>query len=98
MNKLQTTVTRLKESSKDWFTGELTLTKRECWLIGAVLVLSGILVGILLSPAKNGFSWSLCSNNGNNNGNNSGNNAEQRHTDTDCTSHSKDKADKGKDK
>ncbi len=74
MDKLKETAMELRESAKELWSGEVTITKRECWLIGAVLVLSGILLGILLAPAKNGFSWNLFSHNGNNSGNNNGNN------------------------
>ncbi len=81
MDKLKETAMELRESAKELWSGEVTITKRECWLIGAVLVLSGILLGILLAPAKNGFSWSLFSHNGNNSGNNNGNNDSSEYSD-----------------
>ncbi len=81
MDKLKETAMELRESAKELWSGEVTITKRECWLIGAVLVLSGILLGILRAPAKNGFSWNLFSHNGNNRGNNNGNNDSSEYSD-----------------
>ncbi len=81
MDKLKETAMELRESAKELWSGEVTITKRECFLIGAVLVLSGILLGILLAPAKNGFSWNLFSHNGNNSGNNNGNNDSSEYSD-----------------
>lgn len=46
-------------------------TAREILLTGAVLLLSGFLLGLFLSPKKYSV---IGSNNGNNNGNDSGNN------------------------
>ena len=63
----------METSSEKMFQGEITISKKECWLIGLVLVLSGITIGLLKAPLTHGVSIAIGSNNGNNNGNNSAN-------------------------
>lgn len=70
---LKKTLSEMKKSSEKLFQGEITLSKKECWLIGAVLVLSGITIGLLKAPLTHGVSIAIGSHNGNNNGNNSAN-------------------------
>lgn len=70
---LKKTLSEVKTSSEKLFQGEITIGKKECWLIGLVLVLSGITIGLLKAPLTHGVSISIGSNNGNHNGNNSAN-------------------------
>lgn len=70
---LKKTLSEVKTSSEKLFQGEITISKRECWLIGLVLVLSGITIGLLKAPLTHGVTLTIGSNNGNNNGNNSAN-------------------------
>lgn len=70
---LKKTLAEMKSSSEKLFQGEITIGKKECWLIGLVLVLSGITIGLLKAPLTHGVSIAIGSNNGNNNGNNSAN-------------------------
>ena len=70
---LKKTLAEAKKASEKLFQGEITISKRDCWLIGAILVLTGIAVGLVNAPLTHGVNISLCSNNGNNNGNGSGN-------------------------
>ncbi len=56
------------------FQGEVTITKRDGWLIGTILVLTGIAVGLINAPLTHGINISIASNNGNNSGHNSSNN------------------------
>ncbi len=65
------TTTELKQKAAGFTKGELTLTRLDFILIGAVLLLAGICIGLLTAPFTHGFS--LFSNNGNYNGNNCGN-------------------------
>ncbi len=64
-------LTELKKASEKMFQGEVTITKRDGWLIGTILVLTGIAVGLINAPLTHGINISIMSNNGNN-GNNSG--------------------------
>lgn len=66
-------MSEVKKSSERLFQGEITISKRECWLIGTILVLSGITIGLLKAPLTHGVSIAIGSHNGNNNGNNSAN-------------------------
>ena len=52
----------MKETMED----TVSMSKKEFWLISAVCILGGILLGILISPKK---SLVIGSNNGNNSGN-----------------------------
>lgn len=70
---LKKTLSEVKKSSEKLFQGEITISKKECWLIGTILVLSGITIGLLKAPLTHGVSIAIGSNNGNNNGNNSAN-------------------------
>ena len=65
------TITEVKQKAVDLTKGELTLTRVDFILIGAILLLVGICIGLLTAPFTHGIS--LFSNNGNNNGNNCGN-------------------------
>lgn len=67
----------IRKASEQLFQGEITISKRECWMIGAILLLSGIAIGLINAPLTHGVSISLASNNGSNNGNNSANNNTQ---------------------
>lgn len=70
---LKKTLSEMKKSSEKLFQGEITISKKECWLIGTILVLSGITIGLLKAPLTHGVSIAIGSHNGNNNGNNSAN-------------------------
>ncbi|MDE5931552.1 MAG: hypothetical protein K2H40_03580 [Lachnospiraceae bacterium] len=70
---LKKTLSEVKTSSEKLFQGEVTISKKECWLVGLVLVLSGITIGLLKAPLTHGVSITVGSNNGNNSGNNSTN-------------------------
>ena len=65
------TTTEVKQKAADLTRGELTLTRMDFILIGAILLLAGICIGLLTAPFTHGIS--LFSNNGNNNGNKCGN-------------------------
>lgn len=64
----------IKKSSVQLFQGEITISKRECWMIGTILVLAGIALGLINAPLTHGVNVSIGSNNGNDNGNGNGNN------------------------
>ena len=69
------TFTELKERTCKTLEGEVTLSKVNFCLLGAVLFLAGICLGLLAAPFTHGISIGSHNgcNNGNNNGNNSGN-------------------------
>ena len=69
---LKEKTTQLKEKTTDFMSGELTLTKLDFFLIGAICLLAGICIGLLSAPYTHGVT--IASNNGNNNGNNCGSN------------------------
>ncbi|MCD7724198.1 MAG: hypothetical protein LUI12_01370 [Clostridiales bacterium] len=52
--------------------GEMTLSKLDFWLLGAVLLLAGICLGLLTAPLTHGVSIGIGSNNGNYSGNTKG--------------------------
>ena len=70
---LKKTLAEMKKSSEKLFQGEILISKKECWLIGTILVLSGITIGLLKAPLTHGVNIAIGSHNGNNNGNNSAN-------------------------
>ena len=53
----------VKKSSEKFFEGEITISKKECWLIGAILVLAGITFGLINAPLTHGINISIGSNN-----------------------------------
>ena len=53
----------VKKSSEKFFEGEITISKKECWLIGAILVLVGIAFGFINAPLTHGINISIGSNN-----------------------------------
>ncbi|MDE7247510.1 MAG: hypothetical protein K2N43_06455 [Lachnospiraceae bacterium] len=61
-----------KEKALDTISGEVTLTKLDFCLIGAICFLAGICIGLLTAPFTHGIS--IGSHNGCNNGNNNGHN------------------------
>lgn len=62
----------LKEMTGDFMRDEITFTKLDFCLLGAVLLLAGICIGLLTAPFTHGIS--IGSHNGCNNGNNNGHN------------------------
>ena len=68
------TMTEIKKSAEKLFQGEITIGKKECWLIGIILLLAGITIGLLNAPLTHGVNLSLFSHNWSDNGNSSGNN------------------------
>ncbi|MCM1047886.1 MAG: hypothetical protein NC433_05620 [Clostridiales bacterium] len=67
------TAAELKKASVKFFQGEITVSKRECWLVGIILLLTGIAIGLINAPLTHGVNISMFSNNGNNSGNGNGN-------------------------
>ncbi len=67
-------VAEIKKSAEKLFQGEITIGKKECWLIGIILLLAGITIGLLNAPLTHGVNLSLFSHNWSNNGNDNGNN------------------------
>lgn len=63
----------LKKASAELFQGEITVSKRECWLVGVILLLTGIAIGLINAPLTHGVNVSMFSHNGNNSGNGNGN-------------------------
>ncbi len=62
----------LKEMTSDYMRDEITFTKLDFCLIGAICFLAGICIGLLTAPFTHGIS--IGSHNGCNNGNNNGHN------------------------
>ncbi len=65
------TITEVKQKASDLTRGEVTLTRMDFLLIGAVCLLAGICAGLLTAPLTHGIR--LFCNNGSHNGNNCGN-------------------------
>lgn len=61
----------MRNCVKNLFSGEVTLKKRELWLIAALCLCAGMISGIKKAPWTHGVQ--IASNNGNSSGNNSGN-------------------------
>ena len=70
--QLKERATELKEMTGDFMRDEITFTKLDFCLLGAVLLLAGICIGLLTAPFTHGIS--IGSHNGCNNGNNNGHN------------------------
>lgn len=69
------TPTEWKEKAMDTVSGELTLTKLDFCLIGAICFLAGICIGLLTAPLTSGITvLSHNTNNGSGNGSKNGNN------------------------
>ena len=66
--ELKEKTTELKGRATDLVKGELTLTKLDFLLIGAICLLAGICIGLLTAPFTHGIT--IGSNNGNNCGSN----------------------------
>lgn len=64
-------IAEAKKASEKLFIGEITVGKKECWLVGIILLLTGIAIGLINAPLTHGINVSLFSHNGCNNGNNS---------------------------
>lgn len=62
-------LTEWKEKTLDTINGDLTLTKLDFCLIGAICLLAGICIGFLTAPLTHGIRIAIGSNNGSNNGN-----------------------------
>lgn len=60
----------VKKESEKFFQGELTISKRDCWLIGAILVLLGVAIGFINAPLTHGININIGS--GNASGNRTG--------------------------
>lgn len=68
-------ITELKQRTTELMEENVTLSKLNFFLLGAVMLLAGICLGLLAAPLTHGItvaSHNGC-NNGNNNGNDSGN-------------------------
>ena len=55
----------LAEKCKKLFKGEVTMKKRDLWLLGADCVLLGIVIGFMKAPLTHGITISCGNNNGN---------------------------------
>lgn len=64
---------QIKKSAERMFQGEITLDKKDGWLIGAILLLTGVAIGLINAPLTHGINISIASNNGNGSGCNNGN-------------------------
>lgn len=79
--QLRERATELKEKTTCLMTGELTLTKLDFFLIGAICLLAGICIGLLTAPLTHGVA--IGSNNmSNNTGNGCHNGSENGNTDS----------------
>lgn len=67
---LKKTLAEAKKASVKFFEGELTISKRDCWLIGAILVLLGVAFGFIYAPLTHGININIAS--GNASGNRTG--------------------------
>ena len=72
-------ITELKERTTQLL--DVTLSKLNFALLGAVLLLAGICLGMLAAPLTHGIT--IGSHNGCNNGNNNGNESGNSHTNSD---------------
>ncbi|MDE7232451.1 MAG: hypothetical protein K2N37_05195 [Lachnospiraceae bacterium] len=70
--ELEERATELKEMTGDFMGDEITFTRLDFCLLGAVLFLAGVCIGLLTAPFTHGIS--IGSHNGCNNGNNNGHN------------------------
>lgn len=76
-------LTEWKEKAIDTIKGEVTLTKLDFFLIGAICLLAGICIGLLAAPFTHGIEIGIGSNNGNNNtGNGCHNGSENGNSDS----------------
>lgn len=71
-------MTELKERTTQLMEENVTLSKLNFVLLGAVLLLAGICLGLLAAPLTHGVT--IGSHNGCNNGNNDGNKSGNHHT------------------
>ncbi|MCM1182581.1 MAG: hypothetical protein NC337_04310 [Roseburia sp.] len=55
----------LREKCKKLFVGEVTLSKKELWVLAFVCMLFGIVFGLLKAPLTHGITISCGNNNGN---------------------------------
>lgn len=58
---------KISETCRKLFRGEVTINKRDLWLVGAVCLLAGVVYGLKKAPWTHGVT--IGSNNGNNSGN-----------------------------
>lgn len=83
MNEWKEMAVEAKNRMLDTMRGELTLTKLDFWLIGAVCLLAGICIGLLTAPLTHGIEIGLFSHNGNHNtGNGCHNGSENGNSDS----------------
>lgn len=76
-------LTEWKEKALDTIKGDLTLTKLDFCLIGAICLLAGICIGFLTAPLTRGIGIAIGSNNGSNNtGNGCHNGSENGNSDS----------------
>lgn len=55
----------LREKCKKLFIGEITLKKKELWVVAFVCVLLGVVIGLVKAPLTHGITISCGNNNGN---------------------------------
>lgn len=83
MTEWKETAVETKNRMLDTMRGELTLTKLDFWLIGAICLFAGICIGLLTAPLTHGIEIGIGSNNGNNNtGNGCHNGSENGNSDS----------------
>lgn len=79
---LKERATELKEMTGDFMRGEITFTKLDFCLLGAVLFLAGVCIGMLAAPLTQGIHiLSHNVNNGSGNASKNGNNHGHQYTD-----------------
>ncbi len=66
MTELKERAADLRETVVDYMKQEVTFTKLDFYLLGAVLFLAGVCIGLLTAPFTHGIN--IGSNNGSNNG------------------------------
>lgn len=87
MTEWKETALEAKNRMLDTMRGELTLTKLDFWLIGAICLLAGICIGLLTAPLTHGIEIGIGSHNGNNNTGNGCHNGSENGNNDNSDSH-----------
>lgn len=87
MAEWKETAVEMKNRVLDTMRGELTLTKLDFWLIGAICLLAGICIGLLTAPLTHGIEIGIGSHNGNNNTGNGCHNGSENGNNDNSDSH-----------
>ena len=73
MTIIRKVLAEVKKNAVRMFQGEITIDKKDGWLIGAILLLTGVAIGLINAPLTHGVNISIASNNGDGSGCNNGN-------------------------